>query len=124
MGADSLEEDDSPQSAKAFASESVHTFHAETDVDWISFTVSPEQVGQVLTLQTLNLGRTTDTVLSLYAPDGTTLLASDDDSGLAYASKITWIPEQAGTYLLQVRPFAAVHAANCAASYQVWIGRG
>jgi hypothetical protein len=57
------------------------------DVDWFQLHVLQ---GVDYDIQTLDLGPGSDTVLSLYREDGTTLIASDDDGGLGYASKIAW----------------------------------
>jgi hypothetical protein len=44
-----------------------------------------------------------DTVLTLYAPDGRTVLAEDDNSGGGRASRIAWSAPASGTYFVAVR---------------------
>ncbi len=52
-------------------------FYVPADHDWLKLTV---QAGAVYTFATSNLGPLADTVLTLYAEDGTTLLAENDDA--------------------------------------------
>ena len=76
-----------------------------------------------LTMETKNLTGGTDTVMYLYAPDGTTLLECNDDKGQAdclaaaaagskqglsvdeRASRIVYSFSKAGEYLLKVKDF-------------------
>ncbi|MDA0834523.1 MAG: pre-peptidase C-terminal domain-containing protein [Planctomycetota bacterium] len=51
------------------------------------------------------LGTIGDTTLTLYAPDGKTALAFDDNGGLGRASRIIFTPQSGGTYYLSVRPY-------------------
>jgi uncharacterized repeat protein (TIGR01451 family) len=63
-------------------------FYVPADRDWLRLTV---QAGVVYTFATSNLGPLADTVLSLYAEDGTTLLAENDDaSANVQDSLIVW----------------------------------
>src|SRR5437867_3826979 len=76
---DAFEGDNSASAAKAITTDGVaqiHNFDTPGDQDWSSFTT---QKGMTYTIRTGNLGPNADTVLSLYATDGTTLLASNDD---------------------------------------------
>jgi hypothetical protein len=115
--ADSYEADNTSAAAKAYAGRSSHSFHISTDVDWVSFTVSPADKNKHYQLFTLNLGSTADTIVEVYAPDGTTRLAQDDDSGGGYASRVSWIPGAAGTYYARIVPFSSVSTDNCGSSY-------
>jgi hypothetical protein len=81
-------------------------------------------VGKLLTLRTVSLGVLSDTVLELYAANGTTLLATDDDGGEAFESLIAWTPSAAGTYYVKVKPFDAdSNTENCGATYQFFVAR-
>ncbi|MFN0196126.1 MAG: pre-peptidase C-terminal domain-containing protein [Planctomycetaceae bacterium] len=51
------------------------------------------------------LGTIGDTTLVLYASDGKTILAFDDDGGLGRASRIVFTPQTSGTYYLNVRAY-------------------
>lgn len=48
------------------------------------------------------LGTLSDSILKLYDSDGTTLLASDDDSGPGLASLLTWTAPHDGVFYLEV----------------------
>lgn len=56
-------------------------------------------------IETLDLSPGSDTVMALYAGDGQTLLAFDDQSGEGDASKILWGTRQAGTFFVEVFQF-------------------
>ena len=47
----------------------------------------------------------TDPVMTLYSTDQTTVLATDDDSGIDSGAYIEWTAETTGTYYLQTEPF-------------------
>ncbi len=74
------------------------------DIDWFSFEAGQ---GQSFSFETLLVNGIEDTVIRLIDQDGTTLIGSDDDSGIALASKLPWIAPSAGTYYLEVSGFAA-----------------
>lgn len=81
------------------------------DVDWFKFThpgvaiFPPPPV--TLTIETTVVGNM-DTVIELYADDGTTLLASNDDApGLGYASKLVYTGTVKTAYFLVVRHYSA-----------------
>jgi len=84
---------------------------AAGDVDWFKF-VQPgiaifPPPAVTFTIQTTVNG-TMDTVIELYAADGTTLLASNDDgAGLGYASKIVYTGTVKTGYSLKVRHYGA-----------------
>jgi hypothetical protein len=101
----SREPDDSAAQARAFTVGTTegHAFCANNDQDWVKFTGS---AGTTYRLETLNLASGSDTVIELYASNGTTLLASNDDSGGTFASLITYTPTTSGTLFLKVRNFS------------------
>ena len=55
--------------------------------DWISIPVCP---GRSYSLDTSALGPAADTLIEIYAPDGTTLLAFDDDAGPDPEGNLEW----------------------------------
>ncbi len=69
---------------------STHNLCGVGDQDWVRFWGN---AGVRYVLETLNLGSTSDTILGLYASDGT-LLAENDDITLGHEkrSRISWIP--------------------------------
>ncbi len=118
VSADSWEGDNSFDTAKPYAGRSEHTFHIVPDVDWIAWTVSAGMAGRPWHLQTLNLGIASDTVLEVYGTNGTTLLASNDDFGNEYRSRVVWSPPSEGTYYIKVKPYDAIdNTAICGATY-------
>jgi Matrixin/SdrD B-like domain/Bacterial pre-peptidase C-terminal domain len=74
------------------------------DVDWFSFEAGQ---GQSFSFETLLTNGIEDTVIRLIGPDGTTLIGSDDDSGIALASKLPWVAPSPGTYYMEVSGFNA-----------------
>jgi V8-like Glu-specific endopeptidase len=71
------------------------------DVDWFTFYATP---GTQVTLET-SLGTLSDSILRLYAADGVTELAFDDDGGSGLASRIDYAVTTAGQYFVQVEDF-------------------
>ncbi len=73
------------------------------DNDWYQFTA---EAGASYTLETLYLGPLADTVLALYAPDCTTLLAFNDDRAPGDpSSRIEWTAPADGAYCVLVRGY-------------------
>ena len=100
---DQYEPDDTPQDAKQIPTDGTvqtHNFHQQGDVDWIKFTAVE---GKTYTIDTLNLELNCDTVIYLYAPDGTTIIDYNDDFD-SLASRIDFeVPVgKGGTYYIQV----------------------
>ncbi|HLQ43648.1 MAG TPA: pre-peptidase C-terminal domain-containing protein [Planctomycetaceae bacterium] len=85
------------------------------DNDFFRFTAVS---GVTYTLST-TLGTLTDTTLTLYGTDGTTLLAFNDDSGGTLASRIEWVAPANGNYYFDVRGFLD----NSAGTYTVAVVR-
>ncbi|NUM45695.1 MAG: peptidoglycan DD-metalloendopeptidase family protein [Anaerolineales bacterium] len=77
----------------------LHNTYRPGDEDWIQFDA---QAGSIYILRTFNLGANADTYLYLYDTDGTTLLASNDDSGGSLASRIDWVAPADGTYYIKI----------------------
>ncbi len=73
-----------------------HTLHSGTDQDWYMFSPSP---GRTYTF--FSEGNT-DTRISLYQEDGTTLIESDDDDGDGLNFSLQFAPSIADIYKLKV----------------------
>ena len=120
--ADSYEPDDSAAQARSIATDGApqtHNFHVASDNDWVKFTTT---AGAQYTIQTSNLGATTDTFLHLYDTNGTTELARDDDSGGGLASRIVWVAPTSGTYHVRVHDYSNTRY-GASASYELGILR-
>ncbi len=79
-------------------------FYPTNDVDWARLEVSP---GTYL-ITTSGLAADTDTVLRLYAANGVTRLAENDDcTGYTRASCLTWTASTATTLYIQIIPYNA-----------------
>jgi hypothetical protein len=104
---DGHEPDSHPSRAQALAvgADSRHSFSYAGDQDW---TVFKAQAGSAYTLLTYDLQVHADTVIELYAPDGVTLLASDNDSGGGRASRLVWTAAESGQYYLKARQVTPV----------------
>jgi hypothetical protein len=100
VGPDPAEPDNTRQQAKALvigAPPEVRNLHVPGDMDWVSLAVTRGDEVAIFT----DAGRC-DTLLRLYAPDGVTLLDSDDDGGRGLSSWIDFIAEETGTYYARV----------------------
>jgi hypothetical protein len=122
VSADAYEHDDVYTDASGYTGLQSHTFHAWDDVDWISFTVSSEDLGSAYYLQTTNLGPNANTELYLYDTDGTSLLASNLNYVPA-SSQIAWSPTLTGTYYAKVEPYSSSYATECGSTYDFFIAR-
>lgn len=103
VAADVYESDNAAGNATRFTPDGysqIHNTHTEEDADWVKFTA---QAGITYTLTTGNTGGHADTVLELYATDGSTLLAANDDCpGRWPASCLDWQPASGGDYYVKV----------------------
>jgi YVTN family beta-propeller protein len=140
--ADSFEVDDTPAQANLINTAGLsqgHNICPNGDKDWMTFYVpGPMQ----LTMATRNLMGGADTVLYLYAPDGETLLALNDDAGVGSpgpdaalnqnkqglsgdekASRIVYNFTKAGQYLIMVKDFDHT-AFGSARRYEVLVSGG
>jgi hypothetical protein len=120
---DMFEADNIVELASSYLARQYHTFNESNDVDWVKFTVAQSAIDRNLLYQieTQNLGWSMDTVLYLYAPDGSTVLDRNDDYGNRYASRIRWRPQQPGVYFLKVVPYSSNSTGHCDASYELSI---
>ncbi len=80
-----------------------HNFHVVGDQDWVRFNAV---AGGFYRLETANLERRADTVISLFN-SSLTLLAEDDDSGEGPASRLNWYAPADGVYYLRVRHYSS-----------------
>lgn len=80
------------------------SFGASNDNDWYQFTAD---AGVTYTIRAFNLGERADTVMGLYAPNCTTVLAENDDSGDPNdkGSRIVWVAPAVGFYHILVRNY-------------------
>ena len=72
------------------------------DTDWFQF----DAIAGVTYEFETSAGTVRDTTLTLFAPDGTTTLAFDDDSGDDLTSFIEWTATSSDMYFVQVAAFA------------------
>ncbi len=103
---DQYEMDNDPQHAVFIPTDGTvqyHNFGTQGDVDWIKFNA---EAGKTYTIDTLNLGSNCDTVMTLYAPDGTTFIDFNDDFD-SLASRIDFECPQgkSGTYYVKIRHY-------------------
>ena len=92
-------------------------FDIQDDEDWFSL---EGVTGISYTIQTLDLAVGVDTILTVYEPDGETIIASDDNSGGGLASLVTFHAPEGGVYYVQVSQ-ANGSSYGCESSYQVRI---
>lgn len=96
------ESDNGPPEARLVNVDSIerHSFCTANDQDWVKFEA---RGGWSYRVETLDMSSPTDTVLELYAPDGTTLLASNDNGGVGPGSLVDFDPPAPGTYFIRAR---------------------
>lgn len=122
--ADVYEPDDDPGVASQYSARQSHTFHQNSEVDWVKFNVTSEDVANGITfnMYTLNLGYGMDTVLELYDTDGATLLARNDDTEVGLSSLISWGFTAPGYYYLKALPYDDQYDTSyCDAVYDLMI---
>jgi len=120
IAADDYEPDNDTATARSIVLDgtwNTHNVHAEGDQDWVQFHAA---TGITYTLKTTTTGEHADTVLFLYEPDGTTLIASDDDGGADHASYLEWQPITSGTYYAMVNHWDP-WAYGCTTGYELSI---
>jgi hypothetical protein len=111
-GSDAYENDDTFLNAKTItvnAPAQHHNFYDSCDNDYIKFFAVS---GTYYTIQTMNLGGTTDTKITLYSTDGTTVISSNDDYSGGVASRITWTAAASGTYYVKIVEYYCHYGAN------------
>ena len=120
--ADGYESDNSYATAIPYIGPQTHSFHIDSDEDWVSFTVYADTVGQPYYIDTLNLGWEMGTRVQLYASNGTTLLTeSTGYSNGGYGGRLIWTPGAVGTYYVRVVPPSSYDAGNCDSVYDLRI---
>lgn len=100
--ADAYEPDNSPGEAKPLPLDDVpqdRSLHAGGDQDWVTFSLARRTAIRLATEGPC------DTYLYLYAADGQTVLAEDDDSGPFGSSVIEYTAVDGGVYYARVRHF-------------------
>ena len=104
---DSYEYDGRPDSAKTITTDGVAQSRnlTRSDSDFVKFTADS---GATYTMQTTSL---IDTYMYLYYGDGTSLIDSDDDSGVNNNALITWTCTVSGTYYIRIRGFGGTMGA-------------
>lgn len=117
--ADGLEPNNYVSHAKRLQVDWVYNLntHVPGDQDWGKFIA---QAGVTYVIETSQLGPFADTMLFIYAPDGTTLLASNDDVGDGLASRIHWKAPTDGDYYVMARQWNP-RAAGCGTEYSISI---
>ncbi|GMW03063.1 MAG: hypothetical protein AMXMBFR84_41990 [Candidatus Hydrogenedentota bacterium] len=125
--ADAFEEDDSAAAAKwigldAFPDQ-LHTFHDAGDQDWATFYGT---AGQIVTVETNNLGANVDTLVRVFRADGTTEVAMNDDRGLGNVSSyLNWTVDVSAMYLVKVAhsPNSALPGSGTGTQYRLRVWR-
>ena len=102
---DRYESDDTVADARPIATDGVpqrHNFYPVNDVDWVWFEAAP---GTYI-ISANGLAADTDTVLRLYASNGVTRLAENDDcTSTTRSSCLTWQVTTGGTLYVQIAPY-------------------
>lgn len=119
--ADAYEPDNNAGSATTIVSSGSsanHSIFPSGDEDWFTFT---RNSSATVVLETS--GPSGDSIMDLYESDGSTSIASDDDGGTDFFSRIAW-PLAAGTYFVRVRGFALGEIDNYTLTYAETAGGG
>ena len=119
VAADAYESDDVARGSE-WTGIQHHTFHKMSDSDWVHFTVGPDDIGATYYVCTTNLGANGDTKMCLYGPNSNiSLVGCSNDYNASQASRIIWVPHQAGVYGLQVGPADIDSFTTCGSSYDL-----
>jgi hypothetical protein len=103
VGPDAAEPDDVMDEARPLAvgaTAQEHNFHRAGDVDWVVLDLVQDESVVIFTDSPR-----CDTYMVLFGPDGTTLLAEDDDSGGNVSSAIAFMATESGAYYARVSHF-------------------
>ena len=92
-----------------------HNLHIAGDMDWGKFTATG---GVTYAIRTDTLGATADTYLYLYDTNGTTLLASNDDTAVSLSSEIVWKAPTDGVYYAVVKHWNT-QSGGCGTTYRL-----
>ncbi len=95
-------------------------FDIAQDEDWFKFEATANKIYLV---ETANLAAGVDTRLEIYAQDGLTLLASDDNGGNGAASRLEWVASQDGIHFIRIVPVLASNN-GCNSTYDLSIQEG
>ncbi len=116
---DAFEPDDTTGNAAqlVLGQAQARNFTTPGDQDWARFTA---EAGKEYLLSTRNLGPAADTYLYLYAQDGVTLLAANDDADDSLASRIEWTAPATGTYYVLVRHWNP-NVSGCGTGYELTV---
>lgn len=77
-----------------------YNFHEDPDEDWVAFYA---ENGEVITVDTINLGAIADTHIFLYRNDGATLISDNDDRGAGdLSSYVVWTVDADAIYYVKV----------------------
>jgi hypothetical protein len=101
--ADAYEPDDAYSSATPIDTNGIaqnHTLYPGGEMDWMKFSAV---AGTVYIIETIGA---TDTRLTLYGVDGSTMLARNDDGGANLNARIQWTCAASGTYYIMVDGYA------------------
>jgi hypothetical protein len=115
---DSFEPDDSIETATPFVPGDVHTFDSSADVDWVSLSYDGDQVGKPYTLKTMDAGPAARVTFTVYGPDKTTVIASENLQ-VGDVTRISFTPTDPGKYYLKMAPESAEAAGKCGSYYAV-----
>ncbi|HLE26936.1 MAG TPA: pre-peptidase C-terminal domain-containing protein, partial [Anaerolineales bacterium] len=92
-----------------------HNFHTLDDEDWVQVDL---QAGSTYTFTVDAAGARADTLLALFAPDGVTQLAQNDDADLPnFSSQIVWVATTTGTHYLRVTQLNPPILGGCDTDY-------
>jgi hypothetical protein len=113
---DAYESDDTAADANELLVDEIQqrSFHQSGDNDWVTMSLT---AGDRILF--LTAGSSCDTYLYLYAPDGATVLAEDDDSGGSPNAAIRYTVPEDGVYYGRVRQFGS--APTPCASYALTV---
>lgn len=103
--ADGWERDDSAAEASSIevGGTQSHNLHVEGDRDWLCFEA---EAGRTYAIETSQLGREVDTVVSLYDDPGKQLVSDDDGGEEFLASLLLWMAEEDSRPCVMIRNFA------------------
>ncbi|MEI6179494.1 MAG: LamG domain-containing protein [Chloroflexales bacterium] len=97
-----------------------HNFTSQGDHDWVRFQATG---GSTYTIRTANVGLSADTVVELYAANGTTVLAANDDTADGLESELVWQAPASGSFYVRVRNWNP-NTVGCGTGYDLQVSDG
>ena len=116
---DRLEPDNTFTQATSYTAPQTHTLHTTSDVDLVTFTISPEDVNRRTSylIQLSELGWDMNISIEVYDANYKPLATKTEREHDGSSVSLEWTPQSAGQYYLYISSGDAYSAGKCDSSY-------